>query len=80
MLDRTWGPSYADAMPFVCSHCHTRFEAEAEDHHKACPKCKAEAGLEPVVTDTPRAMQYFGGVLATAAFLTIVGSLLALAR
>jgi len=25
-------------------------------------------------------MQYFGGVLATAAFVTIVGSLLALAR
>lgn len=67
-------------MPYVCSHCHTRFEAEADDHEKACPNCRAEAGLEVVKEDTPRAMQYFGTILAAAAAFAILGSLVAMTR
>jgi len=44
----------------------------------ACPSCHAEAGLEPVKTEVPMAMQLFGTVLALATFLAVLGSALAL--
>lgn len=71
-------PSYAAFMPYLCSRCHTRFDAEADAHEMACPSCHAEAGLEPVKTEVPMAMQLFGTVLALATFLAVLGSALAL--
>jgi hypothetical protein len=57
-------------MPYVCSFCHARFEAEpAAD--KKCPNCKAEAGLEPAPGGTPKPMRYFGLCLLAIAILAI---------
>ncbi|NVB40772.1 zinc ribbon domain-containing protein [Pseudenhygromyxa sp. WMMC2535] len=65
-------------MPFVCSRCHTHFEAEADAEHMACPNCKAEAGLEPVKSGAPPAMRYFGGILALLGAFAVLGSIYAL--
>lgn len=60
-------------MRYACSYCHTIFEAEPDAEHKACPTCKAEAGLEPVKTGAPNAMRYFGLVLLVIAVLAVGG-------
>jgi hypothetical protein len=60
-------------MRYACSQCHTVFEAAADDEHKVCPNCKAEAGLEHVKETIPPAMRYFGGVLLALALLAIGG-------
>lgn len=57
-------------MPYVCSFCHARFEAEpAAD--KKCPNCKSEAGLEPVQSEPPMPMRYFGLFLLVTTILAI---------
>lgn len=61
-------------MRYVCSYCHTRFEAEPAPH-LVCPKCKAEAGLEWVVAGPPPAMRYFGLFLLVTTILAIGGVL-----
>ena len=61
-------------MRYVCSNCHTPVEAQADDEHKVCPNCKAEAGIEPVKEGTPPAMQYFGAVLLVAALAALGGA------
>ncbi|WP_165704105.1 hypothetical protein [Enhygromyxa salina] len=65
-------------MRYVCSNCHTPLDAEPTDEHKVCPRCKAEAGIEPVKDKPPMAMQLFGIVLLVAAVATVGGSLLGL--
>ena len=57
-------------MPYVCSFCHTKFEADpAAD--KKCPNCKAEAGLEQVQTEPAPPMRYFGLFLLVTAVLAL---------
>jgi hypothetical protein len=57
-------------MPYVCSFCHARFEADpAAD--KKCPNCKAEAGIEAAPGDPPKQMRYFGVFLLVTTILTI---------
>jgi hypothetical protein len=65
-------------MRVLCSHCHTAFEVAPEEQHKSCPKCLAEAGLEPIRTDTPKPMQLFGAVLLVLAVLVVGGALIGL--
>jgi hypothetical protein len=65
-------------MRVLCSYCHTAFEVAAEEQHKFCPKCLAEAGLEPIRTDVPMPMQWFGAVLLVLAFLVVGGALVGL--
>ena len=62
-------------MRYTCSHCHTSLDAEPEDEHKVCPNCKAEAGIEPVKSETPPAMRYFGAILLVIGVVTVFGSL-----
>lgn len=73
-------------MQVVCSFCHTRFEGgparssdsegegETGHAHLRCPKCGAEAGIEPIKADTPKPMQLFGALLAAAGFVVVVAS------
>ena len=57
-------------MPYVCSFCHARFEAEpAAD--KKCPNCKAEAGLEPAPGELAKPRRYFGVFLLVTTILAI---------
>lgn len=72
-------------MEYHCSRCHERFSASADaaasEHGGAglrCPKCKAEAGLEPVKR-APLPMVLFAVFLGTAVLATAVGGLLSLA-
>jgi len=69
-------------MEYHCSRCHERFSASADaaEHgsHLHCPKCKAEAGLEPVKR-TPLPMLLFAVFLGTAVLATTVGGVLSLA-
>jgi hypothetical protein len=67
-------------MEYHCSRCHQRFAAppsssEQELHDLCCPRCKAEAGLEPVKA-TPLAMKLFAAFLGTALVATVVGGVL----
>ncbi|PRQ02122.1 hypothetical protein ENSA5_25810 [Enhygromyxa salina] len=66
-------------MRYVCSYCHTPIEAEPDDEHKVCPRCKAEAGIEPVKDKAPVAMQYFGLILLVAGVMAVGGSFFGLA-
>lgn len=61
-------------MRYVCSFCHTPFEAEPAPI-LVCPNCKAEAGIERVLDQAPPAMRYFGAVLLITAILAVVGVL-----
>lgn len=61
-------------MHYVCSRCHHQFSAEGEGE-LACPRCKAEAGLEPV-HGVPLPMKLFGMVLAFVLVLAVGGGLL----
>lgn len=70
-------------MDYRCARCHTRFSpppagegaSEGHSHHLACPKCKAEAGLEPV-KKVPLPMALFGAFLGLALAATVVGGFL----
>jgi hypothetical protein len=59
-------------MRYVCSFCHTRFEAEPAPYH-VCPNCKAEEGIEVIVSEPPMPMRYFGMILLIVAILTLGG-------
>ncbi len=72
-------------MEYHCSRCHERFSASAEaalsEHGSSavhCPKCKAEAGLEPV-KKAPLPMLLFAAFLGTAVLATAVSGVLSLA-
>ena len=71
-------------MEYHCSRCHKRFSASADatqsEHGDAmrCPRCKAEAGLEPVKR-APLPMLLFAAFLATAVLATAVSGVLSLA-
>ncbi len=60
-------------MQYHCSRCHQRITGPAEggepDH---CPRCKAEAGLEPDKA-TPLPMMLFAAFLGTAVLASVVG-------
>lgn len=60
-------------MEYRCSACHTAFPADAEP--KACPKCGAEAGLEPHHA-VPMPMRAFGVLLAGVLVASAVGGML----
>lgn len=59
-------------MDLRCSQCHTEFGPGEGDAHTACPKCKAEAGLEPVKT-IPPAMRAFGMLLGSVILVAVAG-------
>jgi hypothetical protein len=59
---------------YVCARCHQQFSAAAKGP-LACPRCKAEAGLEPVHA-VPLPMKLFGMVLAAVLVLALGGGLL----
>jgi hypothetical protein len=61
-------------MRYVCSYCHTGFEAEPAPILE-CPNCKAEAGLEWVGDDPPPAVRYFGLFLLITTIMAIGGTL-----
>jgi hypothetical protein len=63
-VDRRASASYAMGMEFHCSRCHERFAGPEGGAPEHCPKCKAEAGLEPVKR-TPLPMMLFAAFLAT---------------
>jgi hypothetical protein len=65
-------------MRVLCSHCHTAFEVAPEEQHKFCPKCHAEAGLEPIKDETPPPMKMFGAVLLVLAVMVVGGALVGL--
>lgn len=72
-------------MEYHCSRCHQRFQASAEaalsEHggeRTRCPRCKAEAGLEPVKR-TPLPMILFAVFLGTAVLATALGGIVSLA-
>jgi hypothetical protein len=67
---------YAVLVRYHCSQCHHRWSADGEGPD-ACPRCKAEAGLEPK-EGTPAPMRAFGLVLGGAIVLAGVGTALAL--
>jgi hypothetical protein len=59
---------------YVCARCHLAFSAAAEGD-LACPRCKAEAGLEPV-HGVPLPMKLFGLALTFVLVLAVGGGLL----
>jgi hypothetical protein len=59
-------------MRYVCSYCHTGFEAEPAPL-LVCPNCKAEAGLEWVAGEPPAAVRYFGLFLLITTALAVGG-------
>lgn len=65
-------------MRLLCSHCHTVFDQKPDEPHKACPNCKAEAGLEPVSPETPNPMKLFGTILMILAVSVVGGSVVSL--
>ncbi len=64
-------------MEFHCSRCHERFKGPESGEPEHCPKCKAEAGLEPVKR-TPVPMMLFAAFLATAVVATAVGGIVSM--
>ena len=64
-------------MEFHCSRCHERFKGPEGGAAEHCPKCKAEAGLEPVKR-TPLPMMLFAAFLATAVVATAVGGIVSM--
>jgi hypothetical protein len=61
-------------VQYVCARCHQVFSAEPGTA-LACPRCKAEAGLEPVL-GVPLPMKLFGMILASVLVLALGGGLL----
>lgn len=69
-------------MEYHCSRCHQRFaapktEGEQELHGLHCPRCKAEAGLEPV-KPAPLPMILFAAFLGTALLATTIGGIVSM--
>lgn len=64
-------------MHYVCARCNFHFPAPApaEGSELACPRCKAEAGLEPV-HGVALPMKLFGMVLTAVLVLALGGGLL----
>lgn len=63
-------------MHYVCARCHHQFSAAGTPEAElACPRCKAEAGIEPV-HGVPIPMKLFGMVLACVLVLAVGGGLL----
>lgn len=58
-------------MLYECARCHERFTVDGEAH--VCPNCGAEAGLEKHKARLPFPMMAFGGLLATAVLMALVG-------
>jgi hypothetical protein len=64
-------------MEFHCSRCHAKMtgaEGVAPEH---CPRCKAEAGLEPVKR-APLPMLLFAAFLGTAVVAVVVGGVMSI--
>ena len=61
-------------MDVRCSQCHTEFDLDEGDAHVACPKCKAEAGLDPV-KGIPPAMRAFGMLLGGVIVVAFAGDI-----
>jgi uncharacterized paraquat-inducible protein A len=59
-------------VTYHCSSCHAVFEAA--DEPEACPRCRAEAGLEREHA-VPLAVKLFGALLAGAIAASVVGGL-----
>ncbi|MCX4243292.1 hypothetical protein [Paraliomyxa miuraensis] len=60
-------------MHYVCAKCHQEFSAGSEGEGElSCPRCKAQAGLEPV-HGVPVAMKVFGMLLAAVVVLALGG-------
>ena len=64
-------------MEFHCSRCHERIQGPETGEPEQCPRCKAEAGLEPV-KKTPRPMLLFAAFLGTAVLATLVSGIVTL--
>ena len=64
-------------MEFHCSRCHERFKGPEDGAAAHCPKCKAEAGLEPIKRP-PVPMMLFAAFLATAVVATAVGGIVSM--
>ncbi len=60
-------------MEYRCSACHTAFGADSPPH--ACPKCGAEAGLEPH-HPVPMPMRAFGLLVGGVLVASAVGGML----
>lgn len=59
-------------MMLRCSRCHNHFEAEPP---AVCPRCKAEAGLEPEHA-VPLPMRLFGLLLGMVIVAAVSGGLI----
>lgn len=64
-------------MDVRCARCHTRFAVADGEAAHACPKCKAEAGLEPI-KKVPLPMALFGVFLGVALAASVVGGVVAI--
>ncbi len=62
---------YQGSVLYECARCHERFSVDAEP--EKCPNCHAEAGLEKHKAQLPFPMMAFGGLLATALLMALVG-------
>lgn len=60
-------------MEYSCSACHAVFSADSEPH--ACPRCRAEAGLE-ARHGVPIPMKLFGVLLVTVLVASVTGGVL----
>lgn len=65
-------------MQYHCSRCHEVFAAGKEGGELHCPRCKAEAGLEPE-HKVPGPMMMFAAFLASALVASAVGGVLSIA-
>ncbi|MBK8265520.1 MAG: hypothetical protein IPK80_29850 [Nannocystis sp.] len=63
-------------MEYRCARCHAKFSVEGGEVAHACPRCKAEAGLDPVMRKVPLPMVLFGAFLSVALVATVVGGIL----
>ncbi len=59
-------------MHYACSRCHEHFESDVTP--KECPKCKAEAGLEPLGGKIPFPMAVFGIIVALSLGASVVSA------
>lgn len=68
-------------MQYHCARCHHVFTAPAgkdgDGGELHCPRCKAEAGLEPA-HKVSRSMMLFAALLAGAVVASAVGGVLSL--
>jgi hypothetical protein len=64
-------------MEFHCSRCHAKITGAEGATPGHCPKCKAEAGLEPVKR-APVPMLLFAAFLGTAVVAVVVGGVMSM--